>query len=287
MPRVVIISDTHFGAERSAGSPEQLRPLWAEAEELVINGDVAELQDPSRRVRAARLVTRLQELCQADGVRLTLISGNHDPLLTDERHLEFADGAVFVTHGDVLHPAISPWSSSAEDIRRFNVDALGALDEQERTDILGKLSAAQHAAATATSRRRSGFGGGAVRHSLDLARRCAAILYYWHVMPKLAADFAAEHAPHARFFVFGHMHRPGTWTIRGVHVINTGCYGQPRLAPYAVIVDDETVTVRSVHQASDGSYSFGRGQVARWVIADAVGREPAAADRVRLDLGLA
>lgn len=107
--RIVILSDTHMGRpEAVVRSPAELAPLWRGADSLVINGDVAEVHDPRHRVKAAGQVLELHDLCERDGVDLTLLSGNHDPYISDTRHLKLANGAVFVTHGDALHPSIAP-----------------------------------------------------------------------------------------------------------------------------------------------------------------------------------
>ena len=87
-----------------------LRPLWAGASNLIINGDVAEVHHPEHWADAATQLLQLLDLCEKDGVALTLLSGNHDPFIGEVRHLHLANHQVFVTHGDALHPAIAPWS---------------------------------------------------------------------------------------------------------------------------------------------------------------------------------
>ena len=68
--RTVILSDTHLaGNGQGAGSADALRPLWQGADELILNGDTAELSHPTLRADAAREVMRIQDLCEEDGVR--------------------------------------------------------------------------------------------------------------------------------------------------------------------------------------------------------------------------
>ena len=94
---ITIISDTHLGRPRRAAlSADALRPIWAESSQLIINGDIAELHHPDLEDEAEAQVIRLFELTMMDGIVLTLISGNHDPYISDLRHVHIAEGAVLV-----------------------------------------------------------------------------------------------------------------------------------------------------------------------------------------------
>ena len=147
--RIVIISDLHLGRPRcAASSAAALRPLWDGASHLIVNGDAAEIHHPRHWPRAAREMLSLFDLCEADGVELTLLSGNHDPYITDLRHLHLADGLVFVTHGDVLHPAIAPWSPAAARMRQAHEAALAAMPPEARGELEARLSISQHASFT-------------------------------------------------------------------------------------------------------------------------------------------
>lgn len=259
--RTIIISDTHLGRPKgTAGTPEELRPLWSGADRLIINGDVSELSDPRYRARAARMVCRLQDLCDADGVELVLLSGNHDPLMTDVRELDLAGGQVHLTHGDVLHPAISPWSTHAEELAYWNRRALAMLGRQARRRSSGRLAAAQFAAARVAGV--EGAATGELAETLDdprsrrartlaRGRALALTLWGWQTTPRRAAEYLLEHRPHARFFVFGHLHRAGIWEFDGHVLINTGSYGAP-CRPRAVVLEDGELRVHPVVLAPHG-----------------------------------
>ena len=266
--RTVILSDTHLGKPRGgAGSAEALRPLWAGADRLVINGDVAEVHDASLRADAARQVLLIEQMCEADGVELTLISGNHDPLLTDLRHLELNNGEVYLTHGDVLHPAISPWARQRKRLRYLNTQAREALDPHEKGSTDGHLAAAQYASHFTWDEmaRDPGHGvWGAFRHVFDESAQALRALWYWQTLPYAAARFAEQHAPEARFFIFGHIHRTGVWHLGGRVVINTGAFGFP-FKPRAVVIEGGELTVRSiVRNPGRLGYRFGERAVARF-----------------------
>ncbi len=256
--RTVILSDTHLaGNGQGAVRAELLRPLWQGADELIINGDLAELSDPRWRVAAARQVMRLQELCEEDGVRLTLLSGNHDPLITDRRFLRLCHGEVFVTHGDMLHPAISPWTSHAGQLRQLHQNALKQLELIDRAQLDQQAMAAAHASNLKWDHlaEHAPHEQGAVMRKIDMACKVAKVLWFWHCLPKLAARFAHRYAPDARFFIFGHIHRAGIWQFGQQTIINTGSYHCPR-NPHAVIIQDRTLAVHRVIFNRDAGHTL-------------------------------
>ncbi len=259
----MILSDTHLAkAGRGAHSAAALRPLWQGAAELIINGDVAEVADERLRGPAARQVMELLRLAEIDGVRVTLISGNHDPLLTDRRYLRLAQREVFLTHGDILHPAISPWTDHGKHMARLHADAVMSLDPSKARDIDAQLAACKHASVIqwdefVTRPHKPGVLARCVphrvRHPLGqkaaLARKLVKAAYYWHTIPKRAMGFARRFAPESRFFVFGHIHRAGIWIDPGAGpdgqdriIINTGAYQNPR-NPRAVVIEGQALSV--------------------------------------------
>lgn len=253
--RIVILSDTHLGKPKGgAGSAEALRPLWAGADQLIINGDVAEINDAGLRAEAAKQVVRIEQMCEEDGVELTLLSGNHDPLLTDQRSLELNNGEVYLTHGDALHPAISPWTDHRDRLRFLNQRTHDALGQDESNSVDGHLAAAQYAShftwdEMARNHQPAPRG---LRGLYDNALKAVRVLWYWHTLPRAASRFAKRHAPDSRFFVFGHIHRAGVWHLGGRVVINTGAYGFP-FRPRAVVIEGGQLAVWPVIRSSDGT----------------------------------
>ena len=256
--RTVILSDTHLaGNGQGAGSADALRPLWQGADELVLNGDIAELSHPTQRADAARQVMRMQDLCEEDGVRLTFLSGNHDPLITDRRFLRLCSGEVFLTHGDMLHPAISPWTSYAKQLRELHQDALGQLELIDRAQLDQQAMAAAHASHIKWDHlaEQDMHTLGPIADKFDKARKVAKVLWFWHRLPKLAATFAQRYAPESRFFIFGHIHRAGVWQFGEQTIINTGSYHCPR-RPHAIVLDDQTLTMHRVHYDADNGHQL-------------------------------
>lgn len=261
--RIVILSDLHFGRPRwLAPSADALRPLWQGADRLVINGDLAEVHHPRHAAAAARKTMRLFDLCETDGVALTVISGNHDPFISDLRHLHLADEAIFVTHGDVLHPAVAPWSPAAGRMRQAHEQAMASLEPEQREDLETRLAAAQRACAAEWVMLKEQAGRSSIRALLLRPWSLAQVLWYWHVVPVLAAGFAAVHAPRARFVVIGHTHRPSIRRVGRRTVINTGSFCLPGPARM-VVVEDDQLSVWSVRRRGD-VYRAGRRPVRRF-----------------------
>ncbi|MFI4860491.1 MAG: metallophosphoesterase [Phycisphaerales bacterium JB063] len=252
--RTVVISDTHLAGDgRGARSSEALRPLWQGADELIINGDFAELSDARWRGSAARQILKIGDLCEQDGVRLTFLSGNHDPLITDRRYLRLHGGEIFLTHGDMLHPSISPWVRDASKLRALHNDALSSLDPQQRGALDEQASVVQHVSGQKWDylAQHHGPPTGKIKRMCQYAGTCARVLWFWHRLPRLAADFADRYAPEARYFVFGHFHRAGVWHIGGRTIINTGSFHAPR-RPHAVVIEDGQMALHRVMFSEEG-----------------------------------
>jgi predicted phosphodiesterase len=261
--RIVILSDTHMGRpEALVRSPRMLRPLWQGASAVVVNGDVAEVHDPRYRVNAAQQVLELHDLCERDGVELTLLSGNHDPYISDTRHLLLANNAVFVTHGDALHPAIAPWCPSAARVRQAHDRAMASLHPQDRGTLASRLSVTQHAAHEHWAQFEVALQQSALRQLLVRPWMAIEVLHYWHSIPGRAQKFAQQHAPGARFFIFGHTHRQGIWRRGGRTLINTGSFGFPG-SPRGVVIDDGRLSVHKIRRRN-GEFRFADPAIARW-----------------------
>jgi predicted phosphodiesterase len=214
-------------------SLEQLRPLLEGATSLVVNGDMLDTRpsnDPAGTAAARRAVG---DFVASAGMPVTFLTGNHDPDISAEHSLEFAEGRILVTHGDVLFDSIVPWSKDAPMIRARIIAALAALPGGESEQFEGRIRAFRAVAASVPQLHQS------ERHPLRYMVRFAndtiwppqrafTILQSWRQTPERAATFAGRHRPKAGFVVIGHTHRPGVWKTRsGVVVINTGSFTRP------------------------------------------------------------
>jgi len=263
-----ILSDLHFGHRGSrVRELGQLAPLLEGAERIVFNGDSVEMRFMEEREQALADADALRQLCVASGANPVFLTGNHDPALTDLHHLELADGAVFVTHGDILFQGISPWSIEAAALREAHRQATETLAPS--ADLHRQLVAIRRAALALEQ-----MGGkfltlqkpgvlNAITHHLWPPWRPWHILMGWARTPFLANALAAAHAPQARFVIVGHTHFSGVWRVGKRVVINTGGF-VPLSSGLAVDLDDEWLIVRKI-AFENGQFRLAR-KVASYVL---------------------
>lgn len=241
--RIVILSDTHLGRTRGAAiSAQALRPLWHGAARLILNGDIAELHHPLHADRAEQEVLDLFEGCERDGVTLTLIAGNHDPFISDLKHVHIGGDTIFVTHGDVLHPAISPWSPAAPRVREATEKALTRIAPEDRDHLEARLAVSRYASTHECRELERMAESSMWSQALLRPWSVLQVLAYWWRIPRIAAHFTKNHCPDARFIIFGHTHRPGIWHIDDLVVINTGSFGFPG-RPRAIVIEGSELAV--------------------------------------------
>jgi predicted phosphodiesterase len=208
--------------------------------------------------------THLGRLCRRDGVAVTMLAGNHDPDISAARHLTL--GEILVTHGDVLHPAIAPWTPSAERIRAAHDRAVAALPDGHDLDLETMLRIFQQASRESTDFEEDASST-SILHMLLRPGAVLRVLRYWHRFARMAAAFAERHAPSARFVVMGHTHRGGIWNVDGRVIINTGSFGFPG-RPRAVICEGGELSVRRIRRRGD-TYAFADAPIATWTLQDA------------------
>jgi UDP-2,3-diacylglucosamine pyrophosphatase LpxH len=214
--KYAILSDLHMGRQPWRASADMLRPLWQGVDHLIINGDVAELDDPRYSDLAHKETLRLQELCEQDGVTLTLLAGNHDPNVTDQHFLFLLDQKILVTHGDSIHPAIAPWCLTAPLMREAFDKAMEGFPVESKDQLSSRLEATKHAARTKWSHLRDGnFHVMGLKRMIRRPWAFFQVLHYWHKFPSDAAAFVEKYAPQSTVLISGHTHRQGIWRRRG------------------------------------------------------------------------
>ena len=261
----LVLSDTHLTGERDhPRCVDALRPLWRDHEvsQLVINGDLAEVQEPDCRKQSIAEVERLRDLCSDDGVKLVLISGNHDAHLTDCRHVFLCNERVLVTHGDVLHPAVCPWVSVASEVLRRTNESMQRLAEQrggrEHITLEDRLAVSQEAGHFAFVETHLKGEHGTMRRLMRLHRLpwlFHRVTRYWREAPDYAADFLERYAPQASVLICGHTHRPGAWHRSRPSgektYLNTGSFTFPGHPRGVFLHDDGNLRIHRIRRDAD------------------------------------
>lgn len=271
-PRTIILSDLHLGRPGATAQAHRFAGLVSRFERLIVNGDSAELHHADFRASAEAELDRLREACAKSGTRLDLIAGNHDPFVGETRAMTLHGGAVYLTHGDALHPAIAPWSPYAA-VMRTAYEAALATSTAGRDEHDGRLAAAREAALAEWRALGEGAHISTVAGMAFRPHRALAVLTYWRAYPSLVHDWATRFAPQAGTVIVGHSHRPFVREIGPVRLVNTGAYAFPG-RPLAVVIEDGAARVHRVDMEKR-LFELSPQPLASWRIAMRDGSAPA------------
>jgi predicted phosphodiesterase len=260
---ILILSDLHLGHRASRiKHPDQLAPLLRGPGSVIFNGDTSEMRNPEDRVVGRKLAADLARTCHHAGRKAFFVNGNHDPTVSATNHLDLAQDAILVTHGDVLFLDVAPWSQDAGHYRKKHRQILERLGPDGYTDFETRLLASKRTSIELqmieeplTTRGRSpGFR--------LLIRNCwppwrpLMIIKAWSEVPGRAADLAYIFRPAARFVILGHTHYPGAWEVAPRVIINTGSF-VPYFGACAVIVEAGRLEFRQIDY-SKGQFVLGK-----------------------------
>ncbi|HWA11317.1 MAG TPA: metallophosphoesterase [Opitutaceae bacterium] len=261
-PLTRIFSDIHYGDRSSrVRSITQLSPLFRGVGTVVLNGDTLDTRHGPYPERTAALREEATGFFASAGPKVVLMTGNHDPDLSDLHAQTLGAGKVFVTHGDVLFETIVPWGRDVPLIRRLVEEERARYAGPDADSLEGRLKIFRRACARIPQRHQveTNRWKHLLSYSADTLwpKSLWRVFWAWWVAPERAAALARMHRPAARFVLMGHTHRPGVWTTRdGRIVVNTGSFTRP-LGAFAVDLTDVQLTVRRVEKR-DGEFHPGR-----------------------------
>ena len=247
----LILSDLHLGHRASLiRDPEQLAPVFREANTIILNGDTAELRHQIDRPVGRTLAATLARVCHASGAKAIFINGNHDPVISHIDHIDLADGQMLVTHGDILFLGIAPWSRQAYAYRKVHLRALDQLGPDALLNFEKRLLATKRTSLKLqlleepTTRGR--FPGlGLIMRQLWPPFRLFMILHAWWETPSLGARLLQAFRPETRYLLIGHTHFPGCWNHGGRVIINTGSFVL-NFGACAVLLKEKSFEIRKI-----------------------------------------
>ena len=259
---ILILSDLHLGHRASQiKHPEQLVPILHGPGSVIFNGDTSEMRTPEDRQVGRKLAADLARICHQAGRKAFFVNGNHDPTVSATNHLDLADDAILVTHGDILFLDVAPWSHDAGHYRKKHLQILEGLSPDGYIDFEKRLLASKRTSielqmleTPLTRGRLSGFR--------LLLRNCwppwrpLMIIKAWSEVPELAADLARVFRPEARFVIVGHTHCPGTWQVESRVIINTGSF-VPYFGACVAILESGRLEVRQIN-LRQGQFVIGK-----------------------------
>jgi predicted phosphodiesterase len=245
-PVIRIFSDLHYGdSESRIRTLDALAPLFAGADQIVLNGDTLDtLSDTDHATHTA-----LRTFFAGQTGTVTWLSGNHDPDIENGlAELSLLDGRVWITHGDVLFDEIAPWSSLRGEMSR-RLAALSRdipVDELVRIETRLRLNRqACHRLVEAHPRTHRSWWARLRRllHTIFPPHRILTMLRAWRDTPTLARRLVRAQRPRAQLIVLGHTHHAGVWSEPGgITVVNTGTFCTP-FGPCFVELHGERVRV--------------------------------------------
>ncbi len=247
-----ILSDLHFGDHASRiKCLAQISPLFDSVAHLVLNGDTLDTRPGPLPRHTAECRAIVADFFPRSVPQTSFLTGNHDPDLSPLHHLDLANGKVFVTHGDIFHDDIVPWSNDAALIRQRLTVERRAYTADVPSDLAQHFALVRRVAASIpqqhqSERNRLKYTARFLADTVWPPSRIARIIETWRNTPALAAGFLRQHRPRARFIISGHTHRRGIWPQPdGVTVINTGAFCPPG-GSYAVDVSPDKLVIREV-----------------------------------------
>ncbi|QDU63272.1 UDP-2,3-diacylglucosamine hydrolase [Planctomycetes bacterium Pan216] len=253
---IVVLSDLHLAHPATyLKNPEFLRPLLDGARTLILNGDTFEQLNLARRSEALDKGKQLLEQCAEQGISTVLITGNHDPQASSLHHLDLFGGRVFLTHGDMLHPAIAPWSSDARVLLAEHHRLLGGGPEPDDLDEalrLTKRSALVGSIYDDEVRAKAGWWARFMfvgRFALQPWRVPMALIY-WANVSHYATVTQRRFRPDSKLMLIGHTHRPGVWQHHDFTLVNTGSF-HPMSKPLLVRMNENEAVVLSTRRRGD------------------------------------
>ena len=259
---ILILSDLHLGHRASKiRHPEQLASILHGPGSVIFNGDTSEMRTPEDRLVGRKLAADLARICHQTGRKAFFVNGNHDPTVSTTNHLDLADGAILVTHGDILFLDVAPWSHEAGHYRKKHLQILEGLTPDGYVDFEKRLLASKRTSielqmleAPLTRGRSAGLRL-LIRNSWPPWRPFM-IIKAWSEVPELAADLARVFRPEVRFVIVGHTHFPGTWQVESRIIINTGSF-VPYFGACLAIIESGRLEVRQIN-FRQGRFGIGK-----------------------------
>lgn len=249
---ILILSDLHLGHRASRiKHPDQLAPLLCGPGTIIFNGDTSEMRNPEDRLVGRKLAADLARICHQAGRKAFFVNGNHDPTVSTINHLDLADGAVLVTHGDILFLAVAPWSRAAGHYLRKHRQILDGLGPDGYSDFEKRLRASKRTSIELQMLEEPLTRGRAPGFHLFI-RNCwppwrpLMIIKAWCEVPGRAARLARVFRPQARIVIVGHTHCPGAWEVPPRVIINTGSF-VPYFGACAAIIESGRIEVRHIN----------------------------------------
>lgn len=250
MSSILVLSDLHLCKWLSNVSDvSQLRTLWRGFDELILNGDTEETYSSRNSVKSKMATAKLIKIAEDDGLKVRILNGNHDPMISDNHYYSSHNDTVLIFHGHAIFPEVAPWTWYGKTIASHRRKLINELGDSFESQLLATQLASEKSASGGKNKNKPTRLTLPIRVVWCVHR----ILRAWKDFPKLSADWIASYAPTSKFVVVGHTHRAGIWEIDGRVYINMGCFGFPS-HPLAVVIENNTLRCFRVLKKNNSFY---------------------------------
>jgi UDP-2,3-diacylglucosamine pyrophosphatase LpxH len=237
--RRLILSDLHLehGGTKAPALLDDLARLGSTFDQVVFNGDTYDyLRTPEDAERLKDDVRRMREKFSARKSAPVFLTGNHDPVISNEHWLYLEEPQLLITHGDLSAEMATPWSEEGPTVAPNyykDVKENGPHDFGQRVQRLREI---QIEFWKTWERDKPQSAGYYLLKQFFNPLKPFMILYYMSIAPGQVARWSKSFPKPVRTIAFGHSHRAGHWVRESCQVYNTGSY-MPGSYPVAVIVE--------------------------------------------------
>ncbi len=238
--KVLVLSDFHLGnpSSKGYGLMDGIARITRNYDRVILNGDTLDrYENEALLPKISRDLEQVKAACASRSGPPEIITGNHDPILSDVHWLYVKEARALIFHGDCIMDVTHPSDRSEKLLGSYvskHWEKIGGRPElfKDRAEIYRKLQG-EHLRMYPRYEARSKFVYllrlfNTPRKPFDL------VSYVWHA-PRRAAEVAKGHDEPVDYVIVGHTHRPGTWQYHGKTVMNTGSF-MPLSAPSAVVI---------------------------------------------------
>ncbi len=244
--KTLILSDLHLGTDTSCSKKylDGLRGLARQFDRVILNGDTFDRFDPDQRCEGTRQLLRdVRDACTSRSGPPTMLTGNHDPFISDTHWVYLPQSATLVFHGDCIADCTHPTKPEEQTLAAAMAQQwikLGGRPDRflDLIDVHRRVQGQFLRENPPICEPRK-----VLRYLLAACfppQRPLHVLRYWYRAPGAVGRLASTFDQPVRNAVFGHTHRPGRWQTGTVTVFNTGSF-MPLSRPYAVICEGTNV----------------------------------------------
>lgn len=255
--KVLVLSDLHLGskASQAAARFDQISRVAARFDRVILNGDTLDrcYSDPRGDEKALSLIDEALRRCASRNGPPELLTGNHDPAISETHWVYHEATATLIYHGDCIRDCTHPSKKDDKQLMAKLRERWAQLGGRPR-DFMAlhanyrEIQRAQLPIINPYKKPKT-----ALQYAMSLIyppRRPFDVIHYWMKAPERALTLAQGFNRPVKRVVVGHSHRPGRWRIGGVDVFNTGSF-MPLSDSFALCIDGEKVDYMPLKALAD------------------------------------